>query len=327
MTMSRRRSLGALAVLPLVAAGWPGVALAATPKRLGILAILSRQEVIPAYEASLRKHLADFGWIEGKTLAIEWRFAQLDESRFAPLAKELVEARVDVIVTWGTAATRAVQQATRTIPVVTGVTDPVGYGFAKSVSHPGGNITGLSYSTPEIIQKEFELLRGLLPRLSLLVFLTRSTLESIRERASPTVAAARVTGITVEFRQIATLGDFEAALRTVPSGGRGAVNIDYNVLGIPGADAKTLAELAVRHRVPLMEGVESGGLMSYTLSYEDLDERFAAVIDKLLRGADPAVIPFEIPTKSSFMINRSTATALGIRIPPEILLRADRVID
>jgi len=129
---SRRRSLQALAALPLFVVGWMGSALAATPKRLGILAILGREEALRWYAASLRKHLADFGWIEGKTLAIEWRFAQLDDSRYAPFAKELVEARVDVIATWGTAATRAAQQATRTIPIVTGLTDPVGYGRAET---------------------------------------------------------------------------------------------------------------------------------------------------------------------------------------------------
>jgi putative ABC transport system substrate-binding protein len=324
---ARRRTLMALAAMPLFAIGLHRVAMAATPKRLGILALAVRQDALKYFSDNGRKRLADRGWIEGQTLAIEWRFADMDDSRHVPLARELVEARVDVIATWGTSATRAVQQATRTIPIATGVTDPVGYGFAKSLARPGGNITGLSYSTPEITQKEFEFLRGLLPKLSHLLFLTRGTLESLRERARPAVAAAGMAGINVEFRQVATIGEIEAAFRALPSGGRGAINMDSSVWGLPGAEPQAFAEMAIRHRVAMMEWVDAGGLMSYTLRYEDADERFAAVIDKVLRGGDPAVIPFEIPTKSTFVINRRTATALGIRISPEKLLRADRVID
>jgi putative tryptophan/tyrosine transport system substrate-binding protein len=323
----RRESLARLAALGWFSLVSPRLCLAVAPKRLGVLAILSREDALEWHDKSLSKRLADRGWIEGRTLAMEWRFAALDDSRYAPLAKELVDSRVDVIATWGLTATRAAQQATRTIPIATGLIDPVGYGLAKSLSRPGGNITGLSYATPEITLKEFELFRALVPRLAHLVFLARHGVESIEERARPVVAVARAAGIIVEFRRVETLGEIEEALRTLPAGGRGAFNLDINVPGISGANTPALAQLAIRHRVAMMEHPEEGGLMAYSLSYEDEDERFVAVIDRLLRGADPASTPFEIPTRSAFVINRKTATALGIRIPPEILLRADRVID
>lgn len=180
-----RRSARAagLATLALPWAGWPIAARAANLKRLGILSIFGREDSLELFRTGGEKHLAQRGWVVGNTLAIEWRFAQKDMSRLGPLARELVEARVDAICTWGTSATRAVQQATRAIPIVTGVTDPVGYGFAKSLARPGGNFTGLSYLTPEVMRKELELLRGLLPKLAQLVYVTRSPLESIQERA------------------------------------------------------------------------------------------------------------------------------------------------
>ena len=324
-----RRSARAagLATLALPWAGWPIAARAANLKRLGILSIFGREDSLELFRTGGEKHLAQRGWVVGNTLAIEWRFAQKDMSRLGPLARELVEARVDAICTWGTSATRAVQQATRAIPIVTGVTDPVGYGFAKSLARPGGNFTGLSYLTPEVMRKELELLRGLLPKLAQLVYVTRSPLESIQERARATTTASREAGIHVQFRRVETRDELEAALRTMPAEGHSAVDLDWDLSSIPGLDDRILAQMAIQHRIPALYDVEPGGLMAYRLEYDDVDARFMAIVDKVLRGQDPAVIPFETPTKLSFGINRRTAEALGIRIPPEMLLRADRIID
>ena len=326
--VSRRRSLAALAALPFIAAGVPGAAIAAGPKRLGILADGGRAETLANFAATDAKLLAALGWVEGKTLEIAWRFGEGGESRTLALAKELVDAHSDVLGTAGTALTRALQQATRTIPIFTTVGDPVGSGFAQSLARPGGNITGLSQGNREIAQKQVELLRAVVPKLSALAIVgAHKSLAYLREITEPMVMAAQAAGISAELRQISSLPDIEAVLRALPASGRGAVFFMGNLGDL---DEGSVMQLAIRLRVPAMVGegerVEKGGLLMYRLYHEDESRRTASLVDKLLRGANPALIPFELPTKSYFVINRRTAAAIGVKFPADFLLRADEVI-
>lgn len=325
---SRRRGLLALAALPLFAAGIPLAALAAAPKRLGILAGGRRKENLEGFASSSAKFLAALGWTEGKTLEVIWRFDDGDESRIPALARELVDVRPDVIATGSTVRTQALQQLTRTIPIVTVVGDPVGSGFAQSLARPGGNITGLSLGTREVAQKQIELLRAVLPKLSALALVgAHKSLKYLREMAEWSAAAARGAGVSAPLRQVLSLRDVEAALRELPSAGRGAA---YFMGYLGDLDVVSVMQLAIRLRVPALVGesdwVKKGGLLAYTLYHEDEELRTAAILDKLLRGADPAFIPFELPTKSNFVVNRATAAAIGVNLPADLLLRADEVV-
>jgi putative ABC transport system substrate-binding protein len=302
--------------------------LAAAPKRLGILDLGNRDEVLAGFASSAAKLFAALGWVEGRTIEFIWRFCEGDMSRIPALAKELVDARPDVIDTTGTAATRALQRATRTIPIFASVGDPVGAGFAQSLARPGGNITGFSQGLREIAQKQVELLRAAVPRLSTLAIVgAHPSLAYLREIGEPVASAARGVGVSTELRQISSLKSLEAALRALPSAGKGAV-LFLRDLG--DLDEGSVMRLAIRLRVPALVGdrdrVEKGGLLSYTLYREDEARREVAILDKLLRGADPAVMPFELPTKSHFAVNRATAAAIGVKLPPDFLLRADEIL-
>ena len=325
--LSRRRIITGLAALPLLAAGpWHG-ANAAERKRLGVLAGGTRKETLAFHAASMAKPLAELGWIEGRTLEIVWRFAEGDESRFPALAKELVEARPDVIGTASTGRTRALQLATRTIPIVTTVGDPVGSGFAQSLARPGSNITGFSLGTTEAALKQFELLKAALPRLATVVIVREMT-PAFRDVTDSFASAARATGIAATTRAVSSLADVEDVFRAVPPGGRGAAAL----LRLPSdSNDRAVMQLAIRLRVPTLvpndEMVEAGGLLSYTFVLEDQDRRTAVVFDKLFRGADPGLIPFELPQRATLAINRRTAAAIGVKFPADFAIRATRVID
>jgi len=317
----------ALAAVPLIAIGMPCAAVAAGMKRLGILAHGRREETLAYHDSTMRKIFADLGWIQGKTLEIVWRFGEGDQLRFPALARELVAARPDVILTGGTARTRALQEATRTIPIHTFVGDPVGSGFAQSLARPGGNITGLSIGIREVAQKQIELLRSTLPRLSKLAIVGEITAPTFRENTEPIVSAASAAGLTPQLAQVSSIAEMETVLRGLPASGRGAAFLMGNLERV---DEVAAVQLAIRLRVPAITGdddlVEKGALFSYSLYHEDPARRATAIIDKLLRGADPAMIPFELPNKSRFVINRRTATAIGVKFPADFLLRADKVI-
>lgn len=319
--MRRRDLLAALAAAPLLAR-------ALSVKRLGMVAAGKREDALAFHASTMAPVLADFGWIEGRTLEMVWGFDEGDEARIPALAKQVVEARPDVIACAGTARTRAFQQATRTIPIFTAVGDPVGAGFAKSLARPGGNITGLSYSAPEINVKQVELLRMALPRLQAVAFIATSKWPTGAEFAKPSIARLREDRIDARFHSVATFAEYQAVLRALPKGGRSAAVL-YGRAEDLGAGNMALEaiDLRVALCVPGDDLVERGALFSYGLFHEDERRRRVAIIDKLLRGADPATIPFELPTKSRFVINRRTAAALGIVLPPEFALRADRVIE
>jgi putative tryptophan/tyrosine transport system substrate-binding protein len=297
-------------------------------RRLGVL-LYDRPESWDWLAPVLLKALAELGWSEGPNLSVEWQFANGDAARLTELAQQMAGSGVDAILTRGTPATRALQRATATIPIVTGVGDPIGSGFAASYANPGGNITGLSWATPESHRKQIELLKSMVPRLARLIIVLkadRSQFAGEMTRAADT--AARESGLVTKTVLVDSVADLQAALRPERNTGVSAAF----VFGLGASIApKEVADIALRNRTPTMFEysfyVEAGGLMSYRLDWEDQTKSTAVQIDKLFRGVRPAQIPFELPTRSELVINRATANALGLTLPQSLLLRADRVVE
>jgi putative ABC transport system substrate-binding protein len=304
-----------------------GVSPTAGRRRLGAL-LFDAPESWRFLELDLAKALAVRGWIEGRNLETQWLYADGDPVRLQAHAQALARAGVDAILTRGTPATRALQQATRTVPIVTGVGDPVGAGFAATLARPGANVTGVSYADPEALQKRLELLRELRPRLArVTAVLDASRAAFAAELSGPLERAARALGCTQRLRLASSLDEVRDALRSVPSTEtEGALVYSFGSR----IDPHAIADAALAARVPVMfdrrDYVDAGGLMSYDLRWDDQTGRTAEQIDQVLRGTSPAVIPFELPTHSEFALNVRTAQALGIAIPPALLARADRVV-
>ena len=280
--------------------------------------------------AAFQQGLREFGYVDGKTINIEWRSAEEKFDRLPALAVDLVRLKVDVIVTGGEAATRPAKEASSTIPIVmTQDDDPIRTGFVISLARPGGNITGLSTLSPERSAKRLELLKEIVSGLSRVAVFGTSTEPSNARELKEIELAAGTLGIKLQYRDVLSLGDFETAFRAAAK--ERAQAILMNVSGpISNPHRKEIAELAVRHRLPVIYGrsepVEAGGLMSYGVSVDDLDRRAALFVDKILKGAKPAELPVEQPTKFEFIINMKAAKQIGVTIPPHLLARADKVI-
>jgi putative ABC transport system substrate-binding protein len=274
--------------------------------------------------------LRELGYVEGQNILIEWRGADNIPERSRALAEEFVRLKVDVIVTAGSGATRIVKQATSTIPIVMASSDdPVGNGFVVSLSRPGGNITGLSQLSPELNSKRVEILKDVMPKLSrLAVFSTSAAVGNAQVMKEIDLAAAAF-GVKTQHFDVLTTKDVEPAFRAAARERSDAV-IEIIAGNIRSAALKELAELAVKYRLPVMrerpEQVEAGGLMSYGVRLPELARRAATYVDKILRGAKPADLPVEQPTKFHLAINLKAAEQIGLTIPPNVLARADRVI-
>jgi len=282
-------------------------------------------------KAELAQELATLGWVEGKNLSVEWRYAEGDATRLPPLAAELLRAGVDAVLTRGTPATQALQQATRTVPIVTGVGDPIGSGFARSYASPGGNITGVSWAVVEQQRKQIELLRELLPRLARLTVVLPANREAYAPQMTAAVQAlARELGIVVKIAPVAGMEDLPRALRPDQGSGPGVSAALVFAFGHSIAP-KDIAEAALRQRMPTVFEypfyVEAGGLMSYRFHWDNQTRSTAVQLDKVFRRVLPAQIPFELPTRSEFVLNARTARALGLTIPPALRARADEVIE
>ncbi len=299
-------------------------------RRLGVL-LFDSADNWQFLRNELAQALAQLGWVEDRTLHSDWRFADGDAARLRGLAEDLVRDGAQVLMARGTPATRALQQATRNtpnpIPIATGVGDPVGAGFAASLARPGGNITGLSYESVSATRKQIELLRQMVPRLThLLVLVHASRAPFLEELSAAAERNAREQGLKpmrsvwrdeTELRQ--------ALVRPRSEGPRAALM--FSSLALPPATlARTLLQAGVASVFEHRAFVDNGGLMSWRLDWSDQTQRAAAQLDKLLRGASPAHIPFEQPTRSQFVINAGTAKALGLVIPPALLVLADEVI-
>ncbi len=284
---------------------------------------------IAARIEAFRQGLRELGYVEGKNIVIEYRYAEGKLDRLPALAAELVRLKVDVIVTAAPSSTRAVKEATTTIPIVMAQDgDPVGNGFVASLARPGGNITGLSTLAPGISGKQLELLKEIVPRLSHVAVLRTSTLPYAQVLKEMELAAGAL-GVKLQYLDVQGPKDIETAFGEARKGRADAVL----VLASPILESHRteVADLAVKNRLPMIyhapEFVEAGGLMSYGVSFIDLYRRAATYVDKILKGAKPADLPVEQPTKFDMVINMKTAKALGIRIPQSILLRAFKVIE
>ena len=283
-----------------------------------------------ANNEAFRQGLRDLGYIEGKSIVIEWRAAEGSRDRQRALAAELVGLKVDVIVASGGGDTLAAKGATATIPIVMAQTDdPVASGFVSTLSRPGGNITGLSTLSPETSGKRLELLKEVVPKLSRVAVFGTSSSPGNAPVLNETELAARTFGVNLQYVDVLTAKDFETAFQVaVKARANGALWLVSGSVG-SGHQGK-IAELAVKSRLPTIYDrqthVSNGGLMSYGVNLRDLHRRAAIYVDKILKGAKPADLPVEQPTKFEFAINLKTAKALNLTIPQSVLFRADRVI-
>ena len=278
---------------------------------------------------AFRQGLRELGYIEGKNIVIEYRSSEGKLDRTPALAAELVRLKVDVIVSAGPQITSAAKEATVTIPIVMTLdTDPVGSGFVASLARPGGNITGLSTLAPEISGKQLELLKETVPKLSRVAVFGTSTIAGNARALRETELAAGAFGVQLQYRDVLSPKDIETAFRAASKERADAVLVLTSP--VLNSHRRQLANLAANNRLPAIyareEYVEDGGLMSYGVSATDLDRRAATYVDKILKGTKPADLPVEQPTKFEFIINLKTAKQIGVTIPPNMLLRADKVI-
>ena len=311
-----------LLVAPFTAAAQPS----GKPYRVGVLSG-SSPEPNPALGA-LREDLQALGWIEGRNIVIEARFADGHMDRLAGLAAELVRLDIHVIVAGPSTVAQAARRATATIPIVmVGVGNPIKLGFVKSLSHPGGNMTGLASLLPELEAKSFQLLAELVPGLNRVAVLLNpdNPLHDVKDAE----AAAKLAGLQLVIVQARTPEEFPDAFVAIGKARAGAVDI----WGDPvfARYRAALIDLAMKSRLPTMfktrPDVAAGGLVAYGPDFVDLYRRAATYVDKILKGAKPAELPVEQPTKLDLVINVKTAKALGLTIAPSLLLRANQVVE
>ena len=296
--------------------------------RIGFLASASPSVVSGRIEA-FQQGLRELGYVEGKNIVIESRYAEGKLDRLPALVAELVCLKVEILVSAGPIPTRAAKEATVTIPIVmTQDTDPVGNGFVARLARPGGNITGLSTLAPELSGKRLELLKEIIPKLSRVAVFGTSTMPGHAQSLREIELAAGAFKVQVQHLDVLGPKDIEIAFRAASKERSDAVlTLNSPILN---SHRPQLAELAVRNRLPAMyarrESVEDGGLVFYGVSLLDLDRRAATYVDKILKGAKPADLPVEQPTKFELVINLKTANQIGVKIPESVLFRADKVI-
>ena len=297
--------------------------------RIGILLAASASFYTARVEA-FRQGLRELGYVEGKNILIEYRHAEGKAERLPDLAAELVRLKVDIIVASTPNAILAAKKASPTIPIVfSGINDPVGSGIVSSLARPGGNITGLSLMAQDLDGKRLELLKEAFPKVARVAFLFSGS-GSLRGNLTLTEmeAAAEALGLKLLPLQVRSLDDFESAFARAKRDGAQALITTATPL--INTQQRQVLDFAAKNRLPAMypasELVEAGGLMSYAPSYTDLYRRTAGYVDNILKGAKPADIPVEQPTKFESVVNLKTAQQIGVMIPQKVLARADRVI-
>jgi ABC-type uncharacterized transport system substrate-binding protein len=319
-------TLGLLAA-PLAAAAQQAAKIA----RIGYLA--ANMSASPNLHEAFRQGLRDLGYVEGRNVLIEYRDAEGKPERLPALATELVALKVDVIVAGSTPGALAAKQATRTLPIVfAAAADPVTSGLVTSLAQPGGNVTGLSLLAPELVGKCLELLTQAVPGVSRVAVLWQPGGQGERTEQDMLKAAdgtARALGVRVQVVEARGPKDFDRAFSRMTRVRAGALTVLPS--GMFNNERRRLVDLAGKNRLPavypLREYVDAGGLMAYGPDLADLSRRAATYVEKLLKGAKPADLPVEQPTKFGVVINLKTAKALGLTIPPSLLQRADRVIE
>ena len=331
--IARRRQLlilGAALAVPFASRGQHGER---GIRRIGFLAGRSQSTPTnpdPYYDAFVDQ-MGKLGYMEGKNLHIEWRFADGRFERLPQLAAELVKSNVEVIVTHSSPATRAAQRATRTIPIVmTAVGDPVGSGFATSLKRPGGNITGISLQVTDLTAKQFELLKTVMRGVSRVAILTNpASKATARENLKEIQDTAKRLGVDVVAMRARTADEIRTSFVRMTRRGAEALIIagDAYYAG----QAALLAELTLTYKLPTVgwyrDHVRAGVLMSYGPDTAFLYRAAAVFVDRILKGAKPGTLPIEQPSRIHLAINRRTAHALGLTIPPDLLTRANEVID
>jgi putative ABC transport system substrate-binding protein len=325
--MDRRTFIGAVAAAMIASPLAASAQTATTVRRIGVL--FSGTPDAPPTPAELEVENAPLhalGWVEGKNLLVERRYANGRAELLAPLAEELVRLKVEIIVTAGTPAALAAKNATTTIPILISAGDPVRSGLVASLARPGGNITGFSLAGPETDAKKLSLLRELLPGLQRVGVLETSTNPHFRAVRREFEQTCRSLGLEPIIIEVAAAGELENAIAEMARRRAQALFVQGDALfennRVP------IMNAALRYALPTLApgGVEAGALISYGNSYAEERQRYAAFVDRILRGAKPADLPIEQPTKFELGINLKTAKALGISVPQALLLRADEVI-
>jgi putative tryptophan/tyrosine transport system substrate-binding protein len=311
------------------AVAWPLAVWAQQPTKLPTIGVMGADAAVwSPWTAAFVERLRKLGWIENRTVAIEYRWSEGRPERVAEIAAEFVRLKVDVIVAPGSAVA-ALKQATTVIPIVFAVAvDPVGGGLVASLARPGGNVTGLSVQQPDLVGKRLELLREVIPQLRRLAIMVDAGYPDSVMEADSVQATARTLGLEVALLEIRRAEDIAPAF--------GALRVQADALyivsdALVAANRTRIITLALGARLPTIlsyrDYVQAGGLMSYGPNFPDLFRRAGDLVDKILHGTKPGDIPVEQPTKFDLVINLTTAKAIGLTIPEPFLLRADEVIE
>ncbi len=324
--MKRRAFLAVLGLGLFVGLPVAGAQQAAGARRIGVLHLGSPPD---PWVEGLREGLRELGYTEGRNITIEYRWAEGRADRLPELAAELVRLPVDVVVTMAGPAVQAVKQRTASIPIVMAVSgDPVGLGLVPSLARPGGNVTGVSLMSADLAAKRLQLLKEAVPRMVRVGVLFNPSEPPSGPEMEETRAAAAVLGLTLQPLEARDAGDLERLFATAShERANGLITFAHTFAF---SHRSRIAGLAAKHRLPAMYGwpefVEAGGLMAYGPRLSDVLRRAAAYVDKILKGAKPADLPVEQPTRFELVVNMKTAKSLGLTIPPSILVRADQVI-
>lgn len=310
---------------PCIAAGQHATKIA----RVGYLGQSSQSKPDSPQVKAFSQKLRDLGWVDGKNLIMEWRFALGNEYKIPEFVKELIGLKVDVIVATGEQPVRVAQKSTKTIPIVmTNPNDPVASGFVESLSHPGGNITGPAALGNKLDGKRLQLLKEMIPKLSFVVNLVQFGRVMARIESKVTEQTANALGVKLHPYEVRAPDDFEHALKNIPPGMTAGVLVTHSQ--VMNSNRFQLAEVLAKRGMPAIYGdrryAESGGLMSYGPNIPDLFARSAVCVDKILRGANPSELPVELPTKFELVVNLQAAQAIRFPIPDSFLRWADEVI-
>jgi putative tryptophan/tyrosine transport system substrate-binding protein len=316
-------------VLTVLAAAHPVGAQPARVHRIGFISSASASAMVARDEA-FRQGLRALGYVVGQNITIEYRWAEGKNERLPGFATELVNLKLDVIVTHGVVATRTVQQATTMIPIVIAAADdPLAAGLVASLARPGGNTTGLSVITPDLTEKRLELLKELLPGQTRIAVLWNPDNPISEPELRKTEAAARSLGLQLQSVGVRDRHELTSAFASMKRERAGALFLLSDAMFF--GQRKEIVDLAMNNRLPLVahlrEFADAGGLMTYGPNVLDLHRRAATYVDKVLKGANPGNLPIEQPTKFDLVISLKTARALGITVPPSLLGRADHVIE
>ncbi len=329
--MKRRDFIALLGSATAASATWPLAVCAQTPPKIPRVGFIAGANPAAAEHTfgAFQQRLRELGYVEGQSIALEVRWAEGRMERIPELVAELVGLKMDILMAGISPAALAAKKATRTIPIVMVASDPVALGLVASLARPGGNVTGLSYFNEAIVAKRLELLKEFVPGLVRVAVLRNPLAASHATFWQDTEVAARQLGVALHPLDVRGPEDFEAAFAAATRGNAQALIALDDALTV--AYRPRIVALAASSRLPAMYGLrevpDDGGLMSYGPSFADLFRRAATYVDKILKGAKPADLPVEQPTKFELVINRKTANALGLTVPPTLLTQADDVIE